>query len=451
MGALPVAGRVYVLLVATAALAVLVPLLWVDFEWSTLIILAVLSVFIQAISNFSVAGFSNATVSLGFPVGLAAVILLPPSAAALVAVAGGIAVRFGKLPWLKVLFNTSQLALAAGTSRASYELVGGPPELSVNSFPAVLLPVLAAAATYCLVNGLLLAGVLYTAEDVPLASVWRSTFSRSIASYLGYGLIGLMMALLWQSRLGAFAALLVLLPLSVARWTFAQYAEQQAAYDATVRALVQAVETKDFYTRGHSERVSKASVLIAQHLGMREDRIASLRYAGILHDIGKLGVPTRLLQKSGPLTQAEYEAIQLHPVRGLEMVREIEFLGEAYAGIMHHHERLDGRGYPMGLAGEAIPEFARVIAVADAFDSMTSTRSYRAARSVEEALEEIRRCSGVHFDPAMVRALLQAVAEHGWEPADVPAPRPSDTGAEVARYDHDDPEITLPVVQPDPR
>ena len=173
----------------------------------------------------------------------------------------------------------------------------------------------------------------------------------------------------------------LLLPLFVARWAYAQYAEEQRAYDRTVRTLMAAVETKDLYTRGHSERVSAASVLIARAIGMREDRVGSLRYAGMLHDVGKLGVPTRVLQKTGRLTEDEFAAIQLHPMRGLEIVREIEFLDEAFAGIMHHHERLDGLGYPMGLRGEQIPEFARVIAVADAFDSMTTTRSYRGART----------------------------------------------------------------------
>jgi HD-GYP domain-containing protein (c-di-GMP phosphodiesterase class II) len=233
----------------------------------------------------------------------------------------------------------------------------------------------------------------------------------------------------------------VLLPLFVARWAYEQYAEEQRAYDRTIRSLMAAVETKDLYTRGHSERVSTASVMIARVIKMREDRVASLRYAGMLHDVGKLGVPTRVLQKSGRLTEEEFAAIQRHPMQGLEIVREIEFLDEAMAGIMHHHERLDGMGYPMGLKGEQIPEFARVIAVADAFDSMTTTRSYRGARTLDEAIVELRRCAGKQFDPVMVEALIAAVEEQGWAPERAPlfTPPVEEAAAPVTEHDHDDP------------
>ena len=140
----------------------------------------------------------------------------------------------------------------------------------------------------------------------------------------------------------------------------AQFAAQQRAYEATVSALCQAVETKDFYTRGHSERVSRGSVMIAKEIGMRAVRVEAIRYAGMLHDVGKLGVPTSVLQKRSALTDDEYAAVQLHPMRGLDIVREIGFLDEALAGIMHHHERIDGRGYPMGLAGDEIPELSLI-------------------------------------------------------------------------------------------
>jgi putative nucleotidyltransferase with HDIG domain len=291
---------------------------------------------------------------------------------------------------------------------------------------------------------------VHFAQGISLRTVWHGTISNSVAGYVGYGLFGLLLAVLWAPEgadVGPAAALLVLLPLFVARWAYAQYAEQQRAYDRTVRTLIAAVETKDLYTRGHSERVAAASVLIARAIGMREDRVASLRYAGMLHDIGKLGVPTRVLQKSGGLTDDEFAAIQRHPMQGLEIVREIDFLDEANAGIMHHHERIDGLGYPMGLVGPQIPEFARVIAVADAFDSMTTTRSYRGARTLEEAVTELRRCAGTQFDPPMVEALVRGLDEHGWEPEAVPVFTVPDADEvfdqEGNAFDHDDPTSTL--------
>jgi HD-GYP domain-containing protein (c-di-GMP phosphodiesterase class II) len=235
------------------------------------------------------------------------------------------------------------------------------------------------------------------------------------------------------------------LPLYVARWALAQYEAQRESHEAAVSSLIQAVETKDHYTRGHSERVSRASVVIAKELDLSDERTEGLRLAGILHDLGKLGVPTRVLQKSGPLTESEYAAIQLHPVRGVEVVRGIEFLREAYNGILHHHERFDGRGYPHGLVGDRIPEFARVIAVADAFDCMTSTRAYRGARSADEALAELRRCSGTQFDPEMVGALERGVAAKGWAPAVAPAP--AEAALSPAEFDHDDPTVQVSVVR----
>jgi HD-GYP domain-containing protein (c-di-GMP phosphodiesterase class II) len=225
-----------------------------------------------------------------------------------------------------------------------------------------------------------------------------------------------------------------------------QFAEQQRAYAATMNALCQAVETKDFYTRGHGDRVSRGAVMIARQIRMNSDRTEAIRFAGMLHDVGKLGVPTQVLQKTGALTEDEYAAIQLHPMRGLEIVREIGFLYEALNGIMHHHERIDGCGYPMGLAGHEIPEFARVIAVADAFDSMTSTRSYREAKSIEQAIDELRRGAGSQFDPLVVEAFIAALDVTEWI-LPGPATAPADLTV-VTVQDHDDPTAPLQVVIP---
>jgi HD-GYP domain-containing protein (c-di-GMP phosphodiesterase class II) len=237
----------------------------------------------------------------------------------------------------------------------------------------------------------------------------------------------------------------VLLPLFVARWAFGQYHAQQRSYDATIAALCQAVETKDYYTRGHCTRVSLGSSMIAHEVGMGMERLRAIRYAGMLHDVGKLGVPTKVLQKDGPLTEEEFAAIQLHPMRGLEIVQGIDFLDEAFAGIMHHHERHDGRGYPMGLAADEIPEFARIIAVADAFDSMTSDRAYRGARPIEVAVEELRKGAGTHFDPVMVEAFMRALEREPWQPPRRVEPPPPE-GPDTLTKDHDDPTMPIEVV-----
>ncbi|MCE4942809.1 MULTISPECIES: HD-GYP domain-containing protein [Streptomyces] len=373
------------------------------------------------------------------PVVLAGAFLLPPSLAALVAVPGALLAPAAR-PWpaARRLWHTAELALAAWAAAQVFRAVGpaAPAAAPMSTFPQLLPPALAAAAAFCGVLTALGGGVLALAERHPLRTAWRGPAARLPVTHLVHGLTGLMMAVLWHSVYGPPAALLVLLPVHLSCWAFAQYQRERAAHQATVRALVQAVDIKDRYTRGHSERVGRASVLIARELGMAEDRLEVLRFAGILHDVGKLGVPTRVLRKDGPLTPQERRIIELHPEYGHEIVRGIGFLGEARAAILHHHERVDGSGYPYGLMGHQIPECARMVAVADAFDAMTSTRSYRRARPVPAAVAELRRCAGTQFDPRMVRALAAALDKHGWRPEQVTAgeeraadPAPAGSGA----------------------
>jgi hypothetical protein len=380
---------------------------------------------------------------------LASVVLVGPVGAAIVGACTALGLRRGPSV-LQRVFNTAMYALSAYLAGRAFLAFGGHVGLPTeNSFPKIIAPFAVAALVHVAANHGLLSGVLWLTrppDRVPSGAggVGVGLSGRLLLSDLGYAAYGLLMAALW-SVVGFFAPLLVLIPLFVARWAVAQFAEQQKAYEATVGALCQAVETKDFYTRGHSDRVSRGSVMIAREIGMRGERIEAIRYAGMLHDVGKLGVPTKVLQKTGKLTEEEYAAIQLHPMRGLDIVREIGFLDEALAGIMHHHERIDGRGYPMGLAGDEIPEFARVLAVADAFDSMTSTRSYRGARPVDEAIKELRKWSGTQFDPAFVDAFVAALKREGWQRPEPPLLATDDLAA-VTAQDHDDPGAPLRVI-----
>nr|WP_078892839.1 HD-GYP domain-containing protein [Streptomyces sp. NRRL F-2580] len=431
MRVLPPAARGYILCVVLAAAACVTPALTDSgTPWAAAALLAVLYLGCELVKTCPLRG-NRVPEGIGsfFPVVLAAVFLLPPAAAALVALPGGCAGTVTERPALvRRMWHGAQQAMAAWAAGRAYGLLRGPDSLGggpsvgsgppgwVADFPYAMLPAAAAAVVFCLVLTALDGGVLATAERRPAATAWRGLLTLSLAPHCVHGLAGLMMAVMWRSPYGLPAALLVLLPMYISCWVFAQYHRERSAHRATIRALVQAVDIKDRYTRGHSERVGQASAMIARELGMADDRMEVVRIAGILHDVGKLGVPTRLLRKDGPLTPEERRIIELHPEYGHEMVRGIGFLGEARSAILHHHERVDGSGYPYGLTGEQIPVLARVVAVADAFDAMTSTRSYSRARPVPVALAELDRCAGAQFDPAMVRALTGAIGRHGWHP-----------------------------------
>jgi hypothetical protein len=378
---------------------------------------------------------------------LAAVVLLGPVAAALVGATSVISLR-PRLRLAERLFNGAMHALSGLAAGGAYLALDGHIGYPHPSeFGRLALAFAAAAVVHVLANHTLIWGInrLNRTRGATRREGLQSSLGLLLVSDLGYACLGLVIASLWQVMMG-FSAVLVLVPLFVARWAMGQFAEQQSAYSATMKTLCQAVETKDYYTRGHGDRVSKGAVMIARQIGMSADRTDAIGFAGMLHDVGKLGVPTQVLQKTGKLTEDEFAAIQLHPMRGLKIVQEIGFLYEALTGILHHHERIDGLGYPLGLAGHEIPEFARVIAVADAFDSMTSTRSYREAKSQEAAVAELRKGAGTQFDPLLVDAFIAALALEDWPLAE-PAGQPPDLTT-VTVQDHDDPTAPLQVVIP---
>jgi hypothetical protein len=407
----------YIGAVIAAAAIVLAKGPYTGLDWSQIGVLALLLVACE--SSATLLNARGLAWSANTMASLAAVVLCGPVGAALVSCGTLFGIRRGPSV-LQRAFNTSMFTLSAYLSGRAFLAAGGHEGApGPSSFPGLIGPFAVAAVVYVAVNFMLLHAVFWLTRDPEAAPARVGLDFKLWLTDLGYGAFGVLIAALW-SVLGPFTPVLVLIPVFVARWAVAQFAAQQRAYEATVSALCQAVETKDFYTRGHSERVSRGAVMIATEIGMRPERVGAIRYAGMLHDVGKLGVPTSVLQKRGSLTDDEYAAVQLHPMRGLDIVREIGFLDEALAGIMHHHERIDGRGYPMGLAGDEIPEFARVLGVADAFDAMTSDRSYRGARPIPEAVAELRKWAGKQFDPAFVDAFVTAIERDGWtapEPA----------------------------------
>jgi putative two-component system response regulator len=183
-------------------------------------------------------------------------------------------------------------------------------------------------------------------------------------------------------------------------------AQLEQAYQASLIMLANAIELRDEYTRGHVDRVMNLCVMIAQRMGWSQTQVKALEFGAILHDIGKIYVRENILSKAGPLDHDEWAEMKLHTVVGSELLQSIPYLAQAIPILRYHHERWDGGGYPDGLAGEAIPLGARIVAVADSFDAMTSARVYQQAVKSEQAVKEIRRGSGTLYDPEVVEAFL---------------------------------------------
>lgn len=184
------------------------------------------------------------------------------------------------------------------------------------------------------------------------------------------------------------------------------YSKLEKAYMESIETLRFTVEAKDTYTRGHSDRVSEYSVLLGQKLGLSDEDINTLKIGGLFHDIGKIGVPDSILLKDSKLTDDEYSEIKNHPSIGAHILSNATIFDDVLPIVKHHHERYDGNGYPGKLKGEEIPYLARIAAVADAFDAMTSRRTYRNSLELDVVKAEIERCKGTQFDPTLADAFL---------------------------------------------
>jgi putative nucleotidyltransferase with HDIG domain len=185
----------------------------------------------------------------------------------------------------------------------------------------------------------------------------------------------------------------------------------QRYYIETIKSLIRALEAKDYYTSGHSERVARYATLIARHLSLSEKDIRLLEEVASLHDIGKMGIPEEILDKNGPLNKEESEIIKKHPLVGKEILKPIEFLEPGLSVVSDHHERQDGGGYPRGLKSEQISLFAAIATVADAYDAMTSDRPYRKALSQDEAIQVLEKNKGTQFDSRVVEAFVEHLRE----------------------------------------
>jgi putative nucleotidyltransferase with HDIG domain len=379
-----------------------------------LAVFAVLAVAVVFSELTSVLIPGSGGVSLSVPLFVAIGIYAGPSAAIVAGVASIIPLALSRprLSPSKLAFNFGESALTTAIPALLYVGVFRAPLFALHPIftPGMVVPLALAATVGTFVN-LGLGGFGVSAlYGESLRSAWKSTFSWMLPSQLALGFVGVALAqILMSVGLPGFALFVV--PLLVARQTYQQSVLLRQAYADTISSMVAALEAKDVYTKGHSLRVAEYAVLIAGSLGVPPATVERIEYAGLLHDLGKVGVSHRVLGKETSLSAAEYDEIKRHPAIGAHILSDVPYLADLVPVIAAHHERLDGSGYGQGLSGAEIPLEARILAVADAYDAMTSIRPYRGAMSHEAAMEQLLDGRGTQFDEVIVAAFERAWGE----------------------------------------
>ncbi len=438
-------GRVRVrgVIALTAAAAVLIgALAWfVDGPPHDYVALAVLAILASATRVLRVRIVNQVALAASGIVSLASCVLVGPFGSALIMVVA-ILVERSRGAWQVKVFNGSLGVVLGALGGLVYLWSGGPRDLTTVTGPMEVIwrvggPFLVASLAFSVVNFAWVALIVWVDAGEPFKAVFRSLLTTSGLAQMGYSVIGLLLIVLWvPAAVGPFSAVLILVPLFVAHWAFVQYAEEQRAHERTLAALVTAGETRDPYAEGHGERVAKIAVLIGDGMGLSPAQKSALRYAAILHDIGWLGVRNTAVRHGSLPDANDREMIRGHSGAGVALLRDISFLQDSLDGIGHHHERWDGRGYPDGLAGEDIPIASRIIAVADAFDSLTRARPGWPALGVEAALVTLTERAGTHLDPGAVAVLTRVIERHTLAAAEPP------TESGPPQWHHDDPAMS---------
>ncbi|HUF33819.1 MAG TPA: HD domain-containing phosphohydrolase [Acidimicrobiales bacterium] len=300
-----------------------------------------------------------------------------------------------------IVMNSGQILLAAAGGALAYVTV-----LSLGGWAFVAAVV--AVAVYGSLNIGLLIG-LRSLSTGPSAAVLWADMRPAVPNYLAFGLLGVLIGQI-GAELGAVAVLLLAIPVVIGRWTFRSFERTRDAHDASIRLFIRLIEAKDPYTAGHTERVAKYSCYIAEEMGLSPDRIAHLRQSALMHDVGKLAVPSRLLNKPGRLTADEWEIVRRHNDAGIGILGRVNFMRDMAVVASDRAGRFEHD--TAGMAAELVLE-GHIVAVADAFDAMTSTRSYRQALDQDIAFEELRKNAGTQFNPTCTEALIAVIEQRG--------------------------------------
>jgi HD-GYP domain-containing protein (c-di-GMP phosphodiesterase class II) len=325
-----------------------------------------------------------------------------------------------QLAWYGTLHNRANLVLSSFAGWSALNLTQ--PWVGPDDPWAVFAQILIVGFAFSVTNTFFSVLAASVRQRSPFARVWTLSLRNVAPGLLGQIPMGWLMAQI-ATGVAYWATIPFLVPLVLARYTFTKYAETRELFFGTVSALSQAIDAKDGFTRGHADRVSRIAGAIARGMGLSETQIEQIELAGMLHDIGKIGVEDRILMKPTRLEEDERQLMRLHPIYGASILEPSAALRPLVPLVLHHHENYDGTGYPEGLKGEDIPIGSRILIVADAYEAMTSDRIYRKAIGHERALEQLNRYKATQFDPKVVRALEQLLTKRGagaFEVSDLP-------------------------------
>ncbi|HSW41920.1 MAG TPA: HD-GYP domain-containing protein [Patescibacteria group bacterium] len=348
-----------------------------------------------------------------------------PAAAGWVALIGTTELRElrREIPWYGTLANHAGLALPAMLGGLVSSAVGALGATPAMSFVATL----AGAAAFFVCNLALTAFLLSLRRGQSIVRVIRGDMPAYVWTFLGLVPLAWLMSKVYVLEgVGWWAIFLVLLPVHLIRVSLSRFVEMRRMFTQTVASLAQAVDARDKFTSGHSIRVKQISVDIGRVMRRSEKELEALEWGGLLHDIGKIGVPDNVLNKPDRLTREERAIMNAHPVIGANIIAPVEKLAPELPIIRHHHEWYNGSGYPDRLMGDEIPVLARILHVADAFEAMTAARPYRMTPlTSEEAMAELRKFAGIQFDPAIVDSFTKTHWAKGVsDPGRATEPRP---------------------------
>lgn len=308
---------------------------------------------------------------------------------------------------VKTLFSTSNLNISLFLAGLVYNALGGTP--GVIALPGALVPALAFLLSAIVINSILMMTLFHLEQHMTFYPSILQMFLQLLPSICCTAPIGYFLAVLLQMDSGPYMALLFLLPLLLARFSFKLFLRSQQQQYEIIRTLTAVIEAKDPCTEGHSQRVGAYAARIASKMKLSPAKIRRIQTAALFHDIGKIGIPDAILQKAGPLTPEEQQAIHCHPEIGTNILSNIDTYEDITELVLHHHERYDGLGYPSGTSGNELSLEIYILAAADTYDAITSDRPYRRAISSQLAKEILLEESGRQLHPVVVAAVAEMI------------------------------------------